>query len=60
MKMLQIKQEMKTNDALSTYESEYTRLFEALYNARRKEEELNENYRTLKVQNEMSIQEYFI
>lgn len=40
---------MKSNEALATYEAEYTRLFESLYKAHRLEEELTEKCRLLKV-----------
>ncbi|XP_074103609.1 cilia- and flagella-associated protein 58 [Cotesia typhae] len=39
--------EMKNNETLAAYETEYTRLFETLYKCRRDEEELLDNFRQL-------------
>ncbi|XP_044013199.1 cilia- and flagella-associated protein 58-like [Aphidius gifuensis] len=39
--------EMKTNEALSSFEAEYTRLFEMLYKCRRDEENMMEGFRQL-------------
>lgn len=45
----QITNEMKTNEALAAYESEYVRLYESLYKAHRIEKELSEQCTSLKV-----------
>ncbi|XP_011154123.1 cilia- and flagella-associated protein 58 [Harpegnathos saltator] len=43
-----ITNEMKTNEALAAYESEYARLYESLYQAHRNEKELSEQCTSLK------------
>ncbi|XP_014470458.1 PREDICTED: cilia- and flagella-associated protein 58-like [Dinoponera quadriceps] len=43
-----ITSEMKTNEALAAYESEYARLYESLYKAHRNEKELSEQCTSLK------------
>ncbi|XP_032679289.1 cilia- and flagella-associated protein 58-like [Odontomachus brunneus] len=43
-----ITNEMKTNEALAAYESEYARLYESLYKAHRNEKELSEQCTSLK------------
>jgi hypothetical protein len=42
---------MKTNRALASYEPEYKRLFESLYEAHRLEDELTKKCKTLQVLN---------
>ena len=41
--------DMKSNEALAAYETEYTRLFESLYETHRNEQELMEKCRNLQV-----------
>lgn len=49
--------EMKTNEALASFESEYARLYESLYKAHRNEKELSEQCISLKVNISFRIRE---
>ncbi|XP_031370669.1 cilia- and flagella-associated protein 58-like isoform X2 [Apis dorsata] len=54
-----ILEEMKTNEALAPYMVEYTKLFEALYNAHKLEKELTEKIHSLKEENFMNTHNIF-
>ncbi|PBC28999.1 Coiled-coil domain-containing protein [Apis cerana cerana] len=56
---LDILEEMKTNEALAPYMIEYTKLFEALYNAHRIEKELMDKIHSLKEENFMNTHNIF-